>query len=76
MPQPDTMVSYEQVQDYVRQEKKEAEGYTNIQSENLQKVLNGELQKVMGPAEATDEMVELLGQESGRAMRLVLAESE
>ena len=35
-----------------------------------------EVQKLMAAAETTNAKVELLGQESGRAMRLVFAESE
>ena len=51
------MVYYEQVQDYVRQGKTDAEGYTNTQFENLQIFMNGELQKLMTAAEATDAKV-------------------
>ena len=39
------MVSRAEVEDYVRQGKTEAEGYTDIQFENLQKIMNGELQQ-------------------------------
>ena len=70
------MVSRAEVEGYVRQRKTEAEGYTDIQSENLQKLMEVELQKLMAAAAATDAKVEALGIESGRAMQLVMAESE
>ena len=70
------MVSRAEVEDYVRQGKTEAEGYTNIQFENLQKLLKVEFQRSMTVAAATDAKVEALGIESGRAMQLVMAESE
>ena len=53
-----------------------SDGYANIQFKTLEDNMKIEVQKPMGQAALTHGKVELLTEESGRVMRMVLVESE
>ena len=70
------MVSRVEFEDMVRRGNRASEGFVNLQINNLQETINGELQKIMAVAAFTDVKVEVIGAESERAMKPVMAESE
>ena len=53
-----------------------SDGYASVQFNNLEDALKSEVPKLMDQAPVTDGKVELVTEESCRAMRLVLAESK
>ena len=69
------MVSRE-VEDFVKQQRLEAEGVTNVFIEQLKQNVSVDLKRVMEAAAITDAKVTALAAESERALTLVSSESE